>query len=75
MSDELEVHQVPYKQIRTYQPSPDTITVYQAYSAKIAEAAVTQQRLDASSEFRVGRMTWIKPSFYWCTVYRFKYYK
>jgi len=22
--------------------------------------------LDASNAFKVGRMTWVKPSFYWC---------
>lgn len=40
-----------------------TITVYQAYSPEIADAAV-----DAGTfvpPFRVGRMTWIKPSFRW----------
>ncbi|WP_198029262.1 DUF4291 domain-containing protein [Actinoplanes sp. N902-109] len=40
-----------------------TITVYQAYSAEIAGAAVRAGRFVAP--FRVGRMTWIKPSFRW----------
>jgi hypothetical protein len=57
---------IPYKQIRAWQPTPDTITVYQAYSAEISGPAVAQQRLDASEAFRVGRMTWVKPSFLWC---------
>lgn len=43
----------------------DTITVYQAYNSTIAEAAVKDQRLDASSLFLPGRMTWIKPSWNW----------
>jgi hypothetical protein len=39
--------------------------VYQAYSASIAEAAVREQKLDASPDFLPGRMTWIKPSWCW----------
>lgn len=54
----------PYRQIRAQYDS-DTITVYQAYSATIASAAVKAQRLNASPEFRLGRMTWIKPSWAW----------
>ncbi|ATY58973.1 ATP-dependent RNA helicase DHX8 [Cordyceps militaris] len=55
---------VPYRQIRAlYDDS--TITVYQAYSPSIADAAVAAQRLDASPDFRPGRMTWIKPSWAW----------
>ncbi|PVG00789.1 hypothetical protein CPB86DRAFT_840946 [Serendipita vermifera] len=56
----------PYRQIRARQPTPDTIIVYQAYSTLIAEAAVAQQRLSASHRFSMTRMTWIKPSFFWC---------
>ena len=41
----------------------ETIVVYQAYSPKIAEAAVEAQRFVAPFSF--GRMTWIKPSFLW----------
>lgn len=42
----------------------ESITVYQAYNAQIAKAAVQQQTLLVpgwSSE----RMTWIKPSWSW----------
>lgn len=41
----------------------DTLTVYQAYSPAIAEAAVAEGRFVAPFSFR--RMTWIKPSFLW----------
>lgn len=39
------------------------ITVYQAYSAEIADAAIEAQTFAAP--FKRGRMTWIKPSFLW----------
>ncbi|KAL1874363.1 hypothetical protein VTK73DRAFT_446 [Phialemonium thermophilum] len=55
---------IPYKQIRASYDDA-TITVYQAYNAEIAAAAVAAQRLDASSQFRHTRMTWIKPSWAW----------
>lgn len=56
---------VPYKQIRALYDNK-TITVYQAYSAVIADAAVAEQRLNASPSFTVdSRMTWIKPSWAW----------
>lgn len=42
-----------------------SITVYQAYSPSIATAAVEAQRLSASPNFRLERMTWIKPSWAW----------
>ncbi|EON65061.1 hypothetical protein W97_04296 [Coniosporium apollinis CBS 100218] len=55
----------PARQIRALYDD-DTITVYQAYSSAIAEAAVASQRLDASADFATGmRMTWIKPSWCW----------
>ncbi|KAK0119548.1 hypothetical protein ONS95_010988 [Cadophora gregata] len=54
----------PYRQIRALYDEK-TITVYQAYSKEIAEAAVREQRLDASPAFRCERMTWIKPSWCW----------
>ena len=57
---------VPYKQIRARQPTGETLVVYQAYAAAIAGPAARTQRLDASPAFRVGRMTWVKPSFLWC---------
>lgn len=41
----------------------DTITVYQAYNAAIARAAVENQTFVAP--FKTDRMTWIKPSFLW----------
>ncbi|XDG03672.1 hypothetical protein ABKA04_003287 [Annulohypoxylon sp. FPYF3050] len=43
----------------------ETITVYQAYNSEIASAAVDKQKLSASPEFRLTRMTWIKPSWCW----------
>lgn len=55
---------IPYRQIRA-QYDKETITVYQAYSATIAEAAVRDQKLDASPDFLPHRMTWIKPSWCW----------
>ena len=39
------------------------VTVYQAYGAEIAEAAVAAGRF--VPPFSLGRMTWIKPSFLW----------
>ena len=43
----------------------DCITVYQAYNATIASTAVEHQSLSASPLFKLGRMTWIKPSWCW----------
>lgn len=54
----------PHRQIRA-SFDDTTITVYQAYSASIADAAVAAQRLTASPSFKTGRMTWIKPSWAW----------
>ncbi|KAI1300042.1 ATP-dependent RNA helicase DHX8 [Xylaria venustula] len=42
----------------------EAITVYQAYNNEIASAAVREQKLNASPQFRT-RMTWIKPSWSW----------
>lgn len=56
--------QVPYRQIRALYDET-TITVYQAYKASIADAAVNTQRLNASPDFKPGRMTWVKPSWAW----------
>ncbi|KAG8757952.1 hypothetical protein FRC14_001077 [Serendipita sp. 396] len=61
---------IPYKQIRAHCPTPDTIVIYQAYPETIADAAVATGRLNASSEFNMDRMIWIKPSFYLC-MYRY----
>jgi len=55
---------IPYRQIRALYDD-ETITVYQAYSPSIALAAIEQQKLNASSDFKLGRMTWIKPSWCW----------
>ena len=43
----------------------ECITVYQAYSKEIAEAAVREQKLSASPAYGLHRMTWIKPSWCW----------
>jgi hypothetical protein len=56
--------EVPFREIRA-KYDEDTITVYQAYSATIAKAAVREQKLHASPEFSIQRMTWIKPSWSW----------
>jgi hypothetical protein len=40
----------------------ETITVYQAHNEEIATQAVHHQKLDASPLFKLGRMTWVKPS-------------
>jgi hypothetical protein len=40
-----------------------TLTVYQAYSPQIADAALAAGTLAAP--FKLDRMTWIKPSFLW----------
>ena len=58
------VPSVPYRQIRAFYDDK-TITVYQAYSAAIAVPAVRDQTLCASLDFKLGRMTWIKPSWCW----------
>jgi len=40
-----------------------TVTVYQAYSAQIVDAALRAGTF--VSPFKLTRMTWIKPSFFW----------
>ncbi|KAK2831969.1 hypothetical protein FQN49_006985 [Arthroderma sp. PD_2] len=52
----------PYRAIRA-KYTDDTITVYQAYSDEIADAALRAKTF--VSPFKRGRMTWIKPSFLW----------
>jgi hypothetical protein len=53
---------IPSREIRAL--FDDTaVTVYQAYSPAIAEAALAAGRF--VSPFKLGRMTWIKPSFLW----------
>jgi len=54
----------PYRQIRAVYDDK-TITVYQAYSDSIGKAAVKHQKLNASPDFKLTRMTWIKPSWTW----------
>ncbi|KAG8533503.1 uncharacterized protein KY384_002288 [Bacidia gigantensis] len=54
----------PYREIRASYDEY-AITVYQAYSPTIAEAAVKHQNLAASPAFSMTRMTWIKPSWCW----------
>ncbi|KAI1117117.1 ATP-dependent RNA helicase DHX8 [Nemania sp. NC0429] len=53
-----------YHQIRAFYDE-ETITVYQAYNSEIASVAVREQKLHASPQFRLTRMTWIKPSWCW----------
>ena len=55
---------IPYRQIRA-DYDDETITVYQAYNVEIAKAAVSEQKLNASPQFRPTRMTWVKPSWAW----------
>jgi hypothetical protein len=55
--------QPPYQQIRAVFDST-TIRVYQAYSEPIASSALKHGTF-VSPPFKVGRMTWIKPSFLW----------
>ncbi|KAF2678417.1 hypothetical protein K458DRAFT_423113 [Lentithecium fluviatile CBS 122367] len=66
-----DVTRTPFRQIRA-EYDATTITVYQAYSAEIATAAVKAQKLDASPDFSGTRMTWIKPSWAW-VLYRSGY--
>ncbi|WP_326557094.1 DUF4291 domain-containing protein [Micromonospora sp. NBC_01796] len=53
---------VPARQVRALYTA-ETITVYQAYRAEIAEAALAAGRF--VGPFKRERMTWIKPSFLW----------
>jgi hypothetical protein len=61
---ESSASSIPYRQIRALYDA-DTITVYQAYSAEIGDAAVAAQKLNASPLFKHTRMTWVKPSWCW----------
>ncbi|KAL0936151.1 uncharacterized protein CTRU02_208366 [Colletotrichum truncatum] len=70
-ANERPINPTPHRQIRA-NFDDDTITVYQAYSSAIADAAVESQRLDASPNFKLSRMTWIKPSWTW-VLYRSGY--
>ncbi|KAF2712656.1 hypothetical protein K504DRAFT_464725 [Pleomassaria siparia CBS 279.74] len=61
----------PFRQIRAHYDT-NTIVVYQAYSSEIASIAVEHQKLNASSSFSMGHMTWIKPCWAWM-LYRVGY--
>lgn len=63
---------IPYRQIRALYDD-ETITVYQAYSTSIALAAVKEQKLNALPDFKLGRMTWIKPSWCWMMYFLFPF--
>jgi len=54
--------EIPQRQIRAIFDQ-ETITVYQAYSDAIADAAISAGRF--GPPFSLSRMTWIKPSFMW----------
>ena len=45
------------------QHTEQAVVVYQAYRASIARFAIEHGRL--GGDFKLGRMTWIKPSFLW----------
>ncbi|KAI0798975.1 ATP-dependent RNA helicase DHX8 [Xylaria sp. FL0064] len=65
MASDIEAKvDVKRRQIRAHYDE-ETITVYQAYNSEIASAAVHEQKLHASPQFRLARMTWIKPSWCW----------
>lgn len=51
-----------YKEIRAIY-TDETIRVYQAYPKIIAEEAILKGTF--GEHFKMGRMTWIKPSFLW----------
>ena len=53
----------PPRQIRAFF-TQKRIRVYQAYSGRIAAPAVQNNSFDVPG-FKIGRMTWIKPSFLW----------
>lgn len=42
-----------------------SVTVYQAFCAEIAEYAVDNQLFAGAPNFNINRMTWIKPGFLW----------
>lgn len=57
MGEEME-----YREIRAVYTN-DVVRVYQAYTKVIAEEAVLEGTF--GEHFKMGRMTWIKPSFLW----------
>jgi Domain of unknown function (DUF4291) len=54
---------IPPRQIRAHY-NDHRIRVYQAFNDEIADAALAANRFVAPP-FKMGRMTWIKPSFLW----------
>jgi Domain of unknown function (DUF4291) len=52
----------PERQVRAHSTTR-AITVYQAYSPEIAEPALAAGTF--GPPFKLGRMTWVKPSFLW----------
>ncbi|KAE8383131.1 hypothetical protein BDV26DRAFT_277582 [Aspergillus bertholletiae] len=62
MATDNSVNPQPYRAIRA-KSTPSTITVYQAFSPKIAQPALSAQKF--VPPFSRTRMTWIKPSFLW----------
>jgi hypothetical protein len=61
-ADDAATGETPYRQVRAAF-TDRTVTVYQAYSLEIADPAVAAGTF--VPPFRLGRMTWIKPSFLW----------
>jgi hypothetical protein len=59
---ERQSSQVPQRQVRAVFTA-ETMTVYQAFSRAIADAALRANRF--VEPFSRSRMTWIKPSFLW----------
>jgi hypothetical protein len=58
-----EMNEVPQHQIRAVY-NERTIRIYQAFSDEIADSALAHGRF-ICPPFKMGRMTWIKPSFLW----------
>ncbi|EGC34877.1 hypothetical protein DICPUDRAFT_34288 [Dictyostelium purpureum] len=54
-----------YKRIINAVYDDETVRVYQAYKATIADDAIKNQRFTEASGWKQDRMTWIKPSFCW----------
>ncbi len=61
--ERMQSTHVPERQIRAAYDE-HTIRVYQAYSDDIADSALAHGTF-VSPPFKIGRMTWIKPSFLW----------
>ncbi|MBJ8452542.1 DUF4291 domain-containing protein [Acinetobacter bereziniae] len=58
------MNQYDEKVIRAYQ-TDSTIRVYQAFSDELASLAVKHHSFKDNPHFKMTRMTWIKPSFFW----------